>query len=84
MVKYVYNGTRKATNRPEISTCFALIAFELTVFIMLPEDLTHTTQLSRFRGALSALPLSLPCGLSVYSFINWSPDPEMLEDYGAE
>jgi hypothetical protein len=67
-----------------ISTCFALIAFKLTVFIMLPEDLTHTTQLSRFRDALSALPLSLPSGSSVYSFINWSPDPEMLEDYGAE
>lgn len=31
-----------------------------------------------------APPSSLPSGASVYDFRNWSPDPDLLDTYGAE
>ncbi|KAF8597429.1 hypothetical protein BDV93DRAFT_513341 [Ceratobasidium sp. AG-I] len=45
---------------------------------------TYSSQLKRFRSALSSLPSTLPYGSSIYDFRNWIPDPELREVYGAE
>ncbi|KAG9083469.1 hypothetical protein FS749_006003 [Ceratobasidium sp. UAMH 11750] len=50
---------------------------------MNPES-SHTAKLTQLRQALCLLPASLPSGSSVYNFHDWSPDPSLLDDYGAE
>ncbi|KAG8715661.1 hypothetical protein FRC08_010296 [Ceratobasidium sp. 394] len=44
----------------------------------------YLSSIRRFRSALAALPLTLPSGSSIYNFSDWSPDPDLLDDYGAE
>ncbi|QRV99077.1 hypothetical protein RhiJN_27096 [Ceratobasidium sp. AG-Ba] len=43
-----------------------------------------TAKLDRLHAALRALPTSLPLGSAVYNFDKWTPDPNLLEDFGAE
>ncbi|KAG8697572.1 hypothetical protein FRC09_007774 [Ceratobasidium sp. 395] len=45
---------------------------------------SYTSKLTRLRHAIHLLPASLPSGSAVYDFSNWSPDPDQLDDYGAE
>ncbi|QRV82866.1 hypothetical protein RhiJN_10882 [Ceratobasidium sp. AG-Ba] len=46
--------------------------------------MTLVTKLNRLHAALRALPTCLPSGSSVYNFDEWTPDPTLLEDLGAE
>ncbi|KAG8706755.1 hypothetical protein FRC09_002240 [Ceratobasidium sp. 395] len=49
---------------------------------MLTSETLYTARLTRFRSAITLLPSKLPAGSSVYNFNNWTPDPQLLEDYG--
>ncbi|KAG8776331.1 hypothetical protein FRC12_000974 [Ceratobasidium sp. 428] len=45
---------------------------------------SYTPKLTQLRNAIRLLPPSLPSGSAVYDFCNWTPDPDQLDDFGAE
>ncbi|KAG8725089.1 hypothetical protein FRC09_008767 [Ceratobasidium sp. 395] len=45
---------------------------------------SYTPKLTRLRNAIRLLPSSLPSGSAMYDFRNWTPDPDLLDDFGAE
>ncbi|KAG9101895.1 hypothetical protein FRC07_010272 [Ceratobasidium sp. 392] len=50
---------------------------------MSTSETLYTARLKRFRSAIASLPSKLPSGSLVYNFSNWTPDPQLLEDYGS-
>ncbi|KAG8724738.1 hypothetical protein FRC09_015005 [Ceratobasidium sp. 395] len=45
---------------------------------------SYIPKLTRLRNAIRSLPPSLPSGSAMYDFRNWAPDPDLLDDFGAE
>ncbi|KAG9122668.1 hypothetical protein FRC07_000862 [Ceratobasidium sp. 392] len=50
---------------------------------MIPSS-KYSAKLNQLRAQLRLLPSSLSCGLALYDFSSWTPDPDLLDLYGAE
>lgn len=70
-------------------SCAYALSFKIDTLSQFPSSLSMDTRhylsaLNRLRASLALLPTSLPSGSSIYEFTNWTPDPELLDMYGAE